>query len=73
MLLMKLVYPTSINLPLLFLRAKLRIIKYRDYKHFDNNELRNEFIKELSFNKVQSDHLTQFTNISGMILEKRNL
>ena len=55
-----------------FGKAKLRIIKYRDYKHFDNNELRDEFIKELSFNKVQSDDLTQFTNISGMILEKRN-
>ena len=40
-----------------FQKAKPRIIKYRDYKHFDNNEFRDELIKELSSNNMQSDDL----------------
>ena len=40
-------------------------------KHFDNNELRDELIRELSSNNIQSDDLAQFTNISKMILEKK--
>ena len=40
-------------------------------KHFDNNELRDELIRELSSNNMQSDDLAQFTNISKMILEKK--
>ena len=56
-----------------FHKAKLRIIKYRDYKHFDNNECRDELIRELSFNNMQSDNLAQFKNISKMILEKKLL
>ena len=66
---MKLVYPTSINQ--LLNMAKPRIIKYRDYKHFDNNDFRDELIRELSSNNIQSDDLTRFTNISKMILEKK--
>ena len=73
------VYETGISdfhkLTLLFLRhfqkAKPRIIKYRDYKHFDNNDFRDELIRELSFNNIQSDDLARFTNISKMILEKK--
>ena len=56
-----------------FQRAKPRIIKYRDYKHFDNNEFRDELIRELSSNNMQSDDLARFTNISKMIKEKRHL
>ena len=40
-------------------------------KHFDNNELRDELIRELSSNNMQSDDLAQFTNMSKMILEKK--
>ena len=54
-----------------FQKAKPRIIKYRVYKHFDNNEFRDELIRELSSNNMQSDDLTQFTNIFKMILEKK--
>ena len=54
-----------------FQKAKPRIIKYRDYKHFDNNEFRFELIRELSSNNMQSDDLARFTNISKMILEKK--
>ena len=54
-----------------FHKAKPRIIKYRDYKHFDNNDFRDELIRELSSNNIQSDDLTRFTNISKMILEKK--
>ena len=54
-----------------FLKAKPRIIKYRDYKHFDNNEFRDELIRELSSNNKQSDDLDRFANISKMILEKK--
>ena len=56
-----------------FQKGKLRIIKYRDYKHFDNNEFRDELIKELSSNNMQFDDLTRLANISKMILEKRHL
>ena len=54
-----------------FQKANPRIIKYRDYKDFDNNELRDEVIRESSSNIMQSDHLAQFTNISTMILQKK--
>ena len=54
-----------------FQKAKPRIIKYRDYKHFDNNEFRFELIRELSSNNMQSDDLARFTKISKMILEKK--
>ena len=54
-----------------FQKAKARIIKYRDYKHFDNNEFRDELTRELSSNNIKSDDLAQFTNISKMILEKK--
>ena len=40
-------------------------------KHFDNNEFRDELIRELSSNNMQSDDLARFTNISKMILEKK--
>ena len=56
-----------------FQKAKLKIIKYRDYKHFDNNEFRDELIRELSSNNMQSDDLPRLTIISKMILEKRHL
>ena len=71
---MKLVYPTSINFTVLktyIQKAKPRIIKYRDYNHFDNNDFRDELIRELSSNNMQSDDLVRFTNISKMILEKK--
>ena len=71
---MKLVYPTSINFTVLktyIQKAKPRIIKYRDYNHFDNNDFRDELIRELSSNNMQSDDLARFTNISKMILEKK--
>ena len=51
--------------------AKPRIIKYRDYKHFDNNEVREELIRDLVSNNVQSDDLAQFINISKIILGKK--
>ena len=47
------------------------LVPNRDYKHFDNNEVREELIKELFSNNVQSDDLAQFTNISKIILEKK--
>ena len=53
-----------------FQKAKPRIIKYRDYKHFDNNEFRDELIRELSSNNMPSDDLARFTNISKTKLEK---
>ena len=56
-----------------FQKAKPRIIKYRDYKHFDNNDFRDALFKELSCNNMQSDDLIRFTNISKMILEKKAL
>ena len=46
-------------------------MKYRDYRHFDKNDFRDELIRELSFNDIESDDLTRFTNISKMILEKK--
>ena len=58
-------------LKIYFQKAKPRIIKYRDYKHFDNNDFRDELIRELSFNNIQSDDLARLTNISKMILEKK--
>ena len=64
---------TFTDLKTYFQKAKPRIIKYRDYKHFDNNEFRDELIGELSSNNMQSDDLARFTNISKMILEKRRL
>ena len=51
-----------------FQKAKPRIIKYRDYKHFDNNDFRDELIRELSSNNIQSDDLARSSNISKMIL-----
>ena len=54
-----------------FQKAKPRIIKYRYYEHFDNNEFRFELIRELSSNNMQSDDLAQFINISKMIVEKK--
>ena len=57
-----------------FHKAKPRIIKYRDYKHFDNNDFRDEMIRELFTINIQSDYSARFTNISEMILlEKRRL
>ena len=53
-----------------FQRAKPRIINYRDYKHFDNNEFRDELIRELSSNNMQSEDLARFTKIFKIILEK---
>ena len=53
-----------------FQKAKPRIIKYRDYKHFDNNDFWDELIKEL---RMQSDDLARLTNISKTILEKKHL
>ena len=35
-----------------FQKAKPRIIKYRDYKHFDNNDFRDELIRELSSDNI---------------------
>ena len=54
-----------------FQKAKRRIIKYRDYKHFDSNGFRDDLIKELSSNNIQPDDLAQFTNISKMMLGKK--
>ena len=54
-----------------FQKAKSRIIKYRDCKLFDNNDFKDELIRELSSNNILSDDLAWFTNISKMILEKR--
>ena len=54
-----------------FQKAKPRIIKYKDYKYFDKNDFRDELIRELSSNNIQSDDITQFTNISKMILEQK--
>ena len=53
------IYETSISdfhkltftvLKTYFQKAKPRIIKYRDYKHFDNNEFRGDLSRELSSN-----------------------
>ena len=59
---------TFVVLKTYFQTAKPRIIKYRYYKHFDNNAFRDELIWELSSNNIQSDNLARFTNISKMIL-----
>ena len=56
-----------------FSESKSRIIKYRDYKHFDKNEFSDELILELSSNSPHSDYLAQFTNIPKMIFERRHL
>ena len=48
--------------------------KSADYQiHFDNNDFRDEFIRELSSNNIQPDDLTRFTNISKTILENKAL
>ena len=49
----------------------MSLVPNSDYKHFDNNEVREELIKELFSNNVQYDDLAQFTNISKIILEKK--
>ena len=72
------VCPTSIKLSFTILKtyfqkAKPRIIKYRDYRHFDNNDFGDEVIRELSSRNIQSDSLARFTNTSKMILEKKAL
>ena len=76
------VYETSISdlhkftftvLETYFQKAKPRIIIYRDYKRFASNEFRDELIRELSSNNMQSDDFARFTNISKMILQKRHL
>ena len=54
-----------------FQKTKPRIIKYRDYKHFDNNVFKDELIMGLSSNKMQCDDLAQFTNISKLISGKK--
>ena len=46
-----------------FQKAKPRIIKYRDYKHFDNNEFRDGLIRNLSSNNRQSDRQAVFNAI----------
>ena len=53
-----------------FQNVKPRIINYRDYKHFDSNEFKDELIRELSSNNMLSNDLARLTNISKMILEK---
>ena len=60
-------------LEIYFQKAKPRMIKHSDYKHFDNNDFRDELIRELSSksNNIQSDDLSRFINISKMILEKK--
>ena len=46
--------------------------KSADYQiHFDNNDFRDEFIRELSSDNIQPDDLTRFTNISKTILENK--
>ena len=76
------VYETSISdfhkltftvLKTYFQKAKPRIVKYRDYNHFDNNKFKGELIRESSSNNIQSDDLSRFINISKMVLEKRRL
>ena len=62
---------TFIILETYFQKTKPRLIKYRDYKHFDNNEFRDELVWQLSSNNMQSDDLTRFTNTSKIILEKK--
>ena len=52
-----------------FQKVKPRIIKYRDYKHFDNYEFRDELIRDLSSNNMQYYDLARFTNISKIILQ----
>ena len=44
---------------------------YPTSKHFDNNEFRDELIRALSSDDMQSDYLTQFRNISKNILDKK--
>ena len=54
-----------------FQKAKPKIIKYRDYKHFDNNDFRDELTRKLSSNNILPDDLARFTNIFKMILVKK--
>ena len=54
-----------------FQKAKPRIIKYRVYKHSDNNEFRDELIRELSSNNMQSDDLAGFTNFLKLSKKKK--
>ena len=56
-----------------FQKAEPRIIKYRVYKYFDNNEFRDELIRELSSNNMQSDDLAGFTNFLKLSKKKRHL
>ena len=50
-----------------FEQTKPRIIKCRDYKHFDINGFRDVLIRELSSNNMQSGDFFQFRYISKMI------
>ena len=52
-----------------FQKIKPRIIRYRDYKNFNNNLYKDELVKELSLNNIQPDDLNQFITISKHVLQ----
>ena len=43
-----------------FQKQKPKVIKYRNYKKFDNNLFRNDFLNELLLKNVQAKHLDSF-------------
>ena len=55
----------------ILLISETKLDRNTNHKYFDNNNFRDELIRELSFNNIQSGDLTRFTNISKMILEKK--
>ena len=52
-------------------KIKPSIAKYIDYKDFDNNDLKKQFIRELFSDNLQSNDLSQFENISKIRLEEK--
>ena len=72
---MKLGYPISINLTFAVLEAyfqkqKPKVIKYRNYKNFDNSLFRNDLLNELLSKNVQTKHLDSFKATTHYIFDR---
>ena len=62
--------PTFTVLKIFYAKQKPKIIKYRDYKNFNNISFKIHFLKELSLSKLQKGDLDKFTFIVINLLDK---
>ena len=72
---LKLGYPISINLTFAVLKAyfqkqKPKVIKYRNYKNFENSLFRNDLLNELLSKNVQTKHLDSFKATAHFIFDR---